>query len=268
MNVKIFERFRSACDEFFKRKGEYYKKLKEELSKNLERKKALCEQAEALKDSTDWKGTSETLTRLQKEWKAIGPVQKKYSDTVWKRFISACDYFFDQKKKATSSQHSAEIDNLNKKKALIERLNALLEAPHDEDTEKAVRDAIKEWNNTGHVPFKDKDRLYKEFHRLVDQLFDSLNLTAAQRRLANLKSNIKDQGGKEGNALQRERDRLIRQYEIKKNEIQTYENNLGFLTSSSKKGNSLVSEITRKVDKLKADLELLEQQIRLIEESM
>ena len=131
-----------------------------------------------------------------------------------------------------------------------------------------MRDAIKEWNNTGHVPFKDKDRLYKEFHRLVDQLFDSLNLTAAQRRLANLKSNIKDQGGKEGNALQRERDRLIRQYEIKKNEIQTYENNLGFLTSSSKKGNSLVSEITRKVDKLKADLELLEQQIRLIEESM
>ena len=268
MNVKIFERFRSACDEFFKRKGEYYKKLKEELSKNLERKKALCEQAEALKDSTDWKSTSETLTRLQKEWKAIGPVQKKYSDTVWKRFISACDYFFDQKKKATSSQHSAEIDNLNKKKALIERLNALLEAPHDEDTEKAVRDAIKEWNNTGHVPFKDKDRLYKEFHRLVDKLFDGLNLTAAQRRLANLKSNSKDQGGKEGNALQRERDRLIRQYEIKKNEIQTYENNLGFLTSSSKKGNSLVSEITRKVDKLKADLELLEQQIRLIEESM
>lgn len=267
MNVKIFERFRAACDDFFKRKGEYFKMLKEELSKNLERKKALCEQAEALKDSTDWKSTSEALTKLQKEWKTIGPVQKKYSDSVWKRFISACDYFFEQKKKATSSQHSAEIDNLNKKKELIEQLKALLEEPNNTDTEKTVRDIIREWNNTGHVPFKEKDKIYKEFHKLVDQAFDTLNLNAAQRKLNILKSNIKDTLGKGGNSLQRERDRLIRQYEMKKNEIQTYENNLGFLSSSSKKGNSLVNELSRKVDKLKADLQLLEKQIRLLEDS-
>lgn len=268
MNVKIFERFRAACDDFFKRKGEYFKTLKEGLSTNLERKKALCEQAEALKDSTDWKATADKLTKLQKEWKTIGPVQKKYSDSIWKRFIGACDYFFEQKKKATSSQHSVEIDNLNKKKGIIEKLKALLEQPTDENTEKEVRDSIKEWNNTGHVPFKEKDRLYKEFHKVVDQLFDSLNLTATQRKLTNFKSNLKDMAGKESNSLQRERERLIRQYEAKKNEIQTYENNLGFLTSSSKKGNSLVSEINRKVEKLKADLGLLEQQIRLLDESI
>ena len=268
MNVKIFERFRAACDDFFKRKGEYFKMLKEELSKNLERKKILCEQAEALKDNTDWKETAEKLAKLQKEWKAIGPVQKKYSDSIWKRFITACDYFFDQKKKATSSQHSAELDNLDKKKRIIEKLKSLLESPADDNVEKDVRDAIKEWNNIGHVPFKEKDKLYKEFHKLVDQLFDSLNLTAVQRKLTNLRSNIKDMSDKANSSLQKERDRLIRQYDIKKNEIQTYENNLGFLTSSSKKGNSLVNEITRKVDKLKADLELLEQQIHLLEDSI
>ena len=268
MNVKIFERFRRACDDFFKRKGEYFKLLKEELLNNLAKKKALCEQAEALKDSTDWKETGDKLTRLQKEWKTIGPVQKKYSDAVWKRFISACDYFFEQKKRATSSQHSAELDNLETKRGILARLKALVEQPDDENTEKTVRDAIKEWNNTGHVPFRDKDKLYKEFHKLVDELFDRLNLTAAQRRMTNFRSNVKEMAGKEGNSMQRERERLIRQYEAKKSEIQTYENNLGFLTAASKKGNSLVNEINRKVDKLKADLQVLEEQIRTLEDSM
>lgn len=268
MNVKIFERFRAACDDFFKRKGEYFKMLKEELNKNLERKKALCEQAEALKDSTDWKSTSEILTKLQKEWKTIGPVQKKYSDAVWKRFISACDYFFEQKKKATSLQHSVEMDNLSKKKELIDKLKKLLEDTNDEDAEKTVHNIIREWNNIGYVPFKEKDKLYKEFHNLIDQAFDALNLSVAQRKLNILKSSIKDSARKDNNSLQKEHDRLIRQYEIKKNEIQTYENNLGFLSSSSKKGNSLVNEITRKVNKLKTDLQLLEQQIRLLEDSI
>lgn len=268
MNVKVFERFRQACDDFFKRKAEYFKILKDELSKNLEKKKMLCEQAEALKDSTDWKETGDKLAKLQKEWKTIGPVQKKYSDTMWKRFISACDYFFEQKKKNTSSQRSVEIENMNIKKGIIERLNALIGQPASEDLEKEVREAIKEWNNTGHVPFKEKDKLYKEFHKLVDQLFDTLDLSAVQRKLTNFKSNIKDIAGKENNGLQRERDRLVRAYENMKSEIQTYENNLGFLSSSSKKGNNLVSEINRKVEKLKADLELLVQKINLIDESM
>ena len=268
MNVKIFERFRSACDDFFKRKAEHFKMLKEELNNNLERKKALCEQAEALKDSTDWKVTAEKLTKLQKEWKTIGPVQKKHSDVIWKRFISACDYFFEQKKKATSSQHVAETENLSKKRSLINRLKTLSEQPIDENTEKEVRNAIKEWNETGHVPFKEKDKVYKEFHKLVDLLFDSLNLSATQRKLSNFKSNIKDLSGKETGNLLRERERLIRQYEAKKNEIQTYENNLGFLTTSSKKGNNLVNEINRKVDRLKAELKLLEEQINLLDNSM
>ena len=268
MNVKIFERFRSACDDFFKRKAEHFKMLKEELNNNLERKKALCEQAEALKDSTDWKVTAEKLTKLQKEWKTIGPVQKKHSDVIWKRFISACDYFFEQKKKATSSQHVAETENLSKKRSLIDRLKTLSEQPIDENTEKEVRNAIKEWNETGHVPFKEKDKVYKEFHKLVDLLFDSLNLSATQRKLSNFKSNIKDLSGKETGNLLRERERLIRQYEAKKNEIQTYENNLGFLTTSSKKGNNLVNEINRKVDRLKAELKLLEEQINLLDNSM
>lgn len=268
MNVKIFERFRSACDDFFKRKAEHFKMLKEELNNNLERKKALCEQAEALKDSTDWKVTAEKLTKLQKEWKTIGPVQKKHSDVIWKRFISACDYFFEQKKKATSSQHVAETENLSKKRSLIDRLKTLSEQPIDENTEKEVRNAIKEWNETGHVPFKEKDKVYKEFHKLVDLLFDSLNLSATQRKLSNFRSNIKDLSGKETGNLLRERERLIRQYEAKKNEIQTYENNLGFLTTSSKKGNNLVNEINRKVDRLKAELKLLEEQINLLDNSM
>ncbi len=269
MNVKIFERFRTACDDFFKRKGEYFKTLKEGLSVNLEKKKALCEQAEALKDSTDWKETSDKLTKLQKEWKTIGPVQKKYSDAVWKRFISACDYFFEQKKKATSSQHSVELENLSKKKEIIENLKKLnSEEDTAADVEKEVKDAIKEWNSIGFVPFKEKDKIYKEFHAIVDALFDKLNLSAAQRKLTNFKSNIKDLAGKEANNLAREREKLVRQYENMKSEIQTYENNLGFLTTASKKGNSLVTEINRKVEKLKADLELLVQKINMIDESM
>ena len=268
VNVKIFDRFRAACDVFFKKKGDYFKSLKEELNVNLEKKKALCEQAEALKDSTDWKSTSDKLTKLQKEWKTVGPVQKKYSDAMWKRFIAACDYFFEQKKKVTSSQHSDEMENLSKKKSIIESLKLLVDKSVEEITEAQVRELVKEWNNTGHVPFKEKDKIYKEFRSLVDSLFDSLNLSAAQRKLTNFRSSVKDKVGKESNGLQRERDRLVRAYENMKNEIQTYENNLGFLSSSSKKGNSLVNEINRKVEKLKVDLALLEQKINVLDESL
>ena len=159
MNVKIFERFRKACDEFFKKKGEFFKLLKEGMNANLEKKKALCEKAESLKDSTEWKETAEILTKLQKEWKTIGPVSKKYSDAVWKRFITACDYFFEQKGKATSSQRSVEQENLEKKKAIIARLTAIDETTDADEASKEVRELMKEWNGIGHVPFKEKDRL-------------------------------------------------------------------------------------------------------------
>ena len=268
MNVKIFERFRKACDEFFKKKGEFFKLLKEGMNANLEKKKALCEKAESLKDSTEWKETAEILTKLQKEWKTIGPVSKKYSDAVWKRFITACDYFFEQKGKATSSQRSVEQENLEKKKAIIARLTAIDETTDADEASKEVRELMKEWNVIGHVPFKEKDRLYKQYHGLIDQLFDRFNISASNKKLSNFKSSIGNIQSGGSQSLYREREKLVRTYENMKNELQTYENNLGFLTTSSKKGNSLLTEINRKVEKLKSDLELVLQKIKVIDESI
>ena len=268
MNVKIFERFRKACDEFFRKKGEFFKTLKEGMNENLEKKRALCEKAESLKDSTDWKATADELTKLQKEWKTIGPVAKKYSDAVWKRFISACDYFFEQKNKATSSQRSVETENMEKKKALIEKLSAIDESMDTEEASTLVRDLMKEWNSIGHVPFKEKDKLYKQYHGIIDQLFDRFNINASNKKLSNFRSNISNIQGSGTQSLYREREKLVRTYENMKNELQTYENNLGFLTSTSKKGSSLLTELNRKVDKLKADLELVLQKIKVIDESI
>ena len=268
MNVKIFERFRHACDDFFKKKGEFFKTMKEGMNENLEKKKALCEKAEALKDSTDWKTTADALTKLQKEWKTIGPVSKKYSDMVWKRFISACDYFFEQKNKATSSQRSIEMENMEKKKNIINQLGAINESMDTDEAGTLVRELMKEWNSIGHVPFKEKDKLYKQYHSLVDQLFERFNISASNKKLSNFKSNISSIQSNGSQSLYREREKLVRIYENMKNELQTYENNLGFLTSASKKGNSLLTELNRKVDKLKADLELVLQKIKVIDESI
>ena len=268
MNVKIFERFRKACDEFFRKKGEFFKALKEGMNANLDKKRALCEKAEALKDSTDWKATADELTKLQKEWKTIGPVAKKYSDAIWKRFISACDYFFEQKNKATSSQRSVEIDNLNKKKEIIEKLGAIDENMDTDEATQLVRELMKEWNNIGHVPFKEKDRLYKQYHGQVDKLFDHFNISAANKKLSNFKSNISSIQEGSPQSLYREREKLVRAADAMKNELQTYENNLGFLTASSKKGNSLLTELNRKVEKLKADIELVKQKIKVIDDSI
>jgi len=264
MNTKIFERFRTACDDFFKRKAEHFKTLKGGMNENLEKKKQMCEKAEALKDSTDWKATADELTKLQKEWKEVGPVPKKYSETIWKRFVSACDYFFEQKSKAEAVHRTAEQENLEKKKTVIEKLNAI----NNEDTPSEkngniIRELMKEWNNIGHVPFKEKDKIYKQYRTVVDALFDKLNTSASRKKLSNFKSNI----SKETN-LYREREKLVRTYENLKNEIKTYENNIGFLTSSSKKGNSLVVEMNRKIEKLKADLNLITQKIAVIDESI
>ena len=268
MNVKIFERFRHACDDFFKKKGEFFNTLKEGMNENLEKKKALCEKAESLKESTDWKATADTLTKLQKEWKTIGPVPKKHSDTIWKRFISACDYFFEQKNKATSSQRSVELENMEKKKEIITRLSAIDESIDTEEASKQVRELMKEWGTIGHVPFKEKDKLYKQYHSLVDQLFERFNISASNRKLSNFKSNISNIQSGGSQTLYREREKLVRAYENMKSELQTYENNLGFLTSASKKGNSLLTELNRKVEKLKADLELVLQKIKVIDESI
>ena len=268
MNVKIFERFRKACDEFFRKKGEFFKSLKEGMNENLEKKRALCEKAETLKDSTDWKATADELTKLQKEWKTIGPVAKKYSDAVWKRFISACDYFFEQKNKATSSQRSVEQENLEKKKAIIEKLNAIDDQMNTEEATQLVRDLMKEWNGVGHVPFKEKDRIYKQYHSQVDKLFERFNISASNKKLSNFKSTISSIQEGSPQALYREREKLVRAFDNMKNELQTYENNLGFLTTSSKKGNSLLTEINRKVEKLKADIELVKEKIKVVDENI
>lgn len=265
MNVKIFERFRSACDRFFEQKAAFFKYLKENQNKNLELKKALCEKAEALKDSTDWKATGDILTKLQKEWKTIGPIPKKYSESLWKRFIGACDYFFEQKGKATSSVQSQENENLEKKKNIIEQLKNIAVEEIDEMAD-TVRNLAKEWNETGHVPFKEKDKIYAEYRELADKLFDAINKSNAKRRINNFRSNLKSSAEKGGNALNRERDRLVRAYENMKNEIKTYENNLGFLSSNSKKGNSLVNELNKKVEKLKEELTILSEKIKAIDE--
>ena len=268
MNVKIFERFRKACDEFFRKKGEFFKTLKEGMNENLEKKRALCEKAEALKDSTDWKATADELTKLQKEWKTIGPVAKKYSDAVWKRFISACDYFFEQKNKATSSQRSVEQENLEKKKAIIEKLNVIDDQMDTEEATQLVRDLMKEWNGVGHVPFKEKDRIYKQYHSQIDKLFERFNISASNKKLSNFKSTISSIQEGSPQALYREREKLVRAFDNMKNELQTYENNLGFLTTSSKKGNSLLTEINRKVEKLKADIELVKEKIKVVDENI
>jgi hypothetical protein len=260
-NTKIFERFRAACDEFFKRKAEHFKSLKDSMTDNLEKKKQMCEQAEALKDSTDWKTTSDVLTKLQKEWKEIGPVSKKHSEAIWKRFVTACDYFFEQKNKAEASSRNIERENLDKKKAIIQKLNELNQEENPNGN--TVRELMKEWNSIGHVPFKDKDKVYKQYHAIVDALFNKINRSASKKKLNSFKSSL----SKESNPY-REREKLVRIYENMKNEIKTYENNIGFLTSSSKKGNSLVNEMNRKIEKLKADLDLITQKIAVIDESL
>ena len=263
MNTKVFERFRAACDDFFKRKAEHFKNLKGSMNDNLEKKKQMCEKAEALKDSTDWKATADILTKLQKEWKEVGPVAKKYSEPIWKRFVTACDYFFEQKNKAEASSRNVEQENLEKKKAIIEKLNTINQEGTSDKSGNIVRELMKEWNSIGHVPFKEKDKIYKQYRTVVDALFDKMNLSASKKKLSNFKSNI----SKETN-LYREREKLVRAYDNMKNEIKTYENNIGFLTSSSKKGNNLVSEMNRKIEKLKADLELITQKIAVIDESI
>ena len=264
MNTKIFERFRKACDDFFRRKAEHFKSIKGSMNENLEKKKQMCERAEALKDSQDWKNTAEILTKLQKEWKEVGPVPKKYSDPIWKRFVSACDYFFEQKSKAEAVNRSEEQVNLEKKKAIIEQLNTIdkEESPSDKSRD-IIRELMKEWNSIGHVPFKEKDKIYKQYRTIVDSLFHKLNMSASKKKLNNFKSSL----NKEAN-LYREREKLVRAYENMKSEIKTYENNIGFLSSSSKKGNSLVIEMNRKMEKLKADLELISQKIAVIDESI
>ena len=264
MNVKIFERFRAACDDFFGRKSEFFTNLKKEFVENAEKKKALVEKAQALKDSTDWKSTSDKLIALQKEWKTIGMVPKKYGDQLWNDFLAACNQFFEARNAANAGTRNEEHVNLEKKQDIIAQLKALLEDAGD-DTQATVRKLTEEYNAIGHVPYKEKDKLYNEYHAVLDKIFKELNISTARRRLNNFKTNLKNVAKRGEDALDNERGRLQRRAEQMKQEIQTYENNLGFLNAASKKGNSLIDEMNRKVQKLKDDLELVKQKIKAID---
>lgn len=264
MNVKIFERFRAACDDFFSKKAEYFKNMKQQFAENADKKRALIEQAKALQDSTEWKSTSDKLIALQKEWKTIGMVPKKLGDKLWNEFLTACNHFFEARNNANAGTRNEERANLEKKRSIIEQLKAMAENAEGNIQEK-VRELIDEYNGIGHVPFKEKDKLYKEYHDILDKLYKELNISTARRRLDKFKNNLKNVAEKGSDALDNERAKLMRRYEAIKQEVQTYENNLGFLNASSKKGNSLIDEMNRKVQKLKDDMNLVREKIKAID---
>lgn len=264
MNVKIFERFRAACDDFFGRKAAYFKGLKETFKDNADKKRALIEKAKALQDSTDWKSTGDKFIALQKEWKTIGMVPKKLGDQLWAEFLAACNTFFEARNAAGAGQRGEERENLDKKLEIIEKLKAMAEETGNDLADK-VQKLVEEYNAVGHVPYKEKDKLYKEYHAVLDKLYKDLNISTAKRKLSNFKQNLKQVAERGENALDNERARLFRQYEALKQEIQTYENNLGFLNASSKKGNSLIDEMNRKVQKLKDDMTLVREKIKAID---
>ncbi|NLX66809.1 MAG: DUF349 domain-containing protein [Bacteroidales bacterium] len=269
-NTKIYKRYRAACDFFFRSKNEFYKSLRGEMEENLKKKIALCERAENLKDSIDWKNTTREMIEVQKEWKTIGIVPHKYVDSIWKRFISACDYFFEQKKLHTSSQYEQEQKNLDEKKAIIQKINQFDITLEADEALPQLHELMDQWYEVGYVPFKMKDRIYKEFYDATEAQFDRLNVGKEERKLEAYKSTISDMARLDNSQgqLLREREKLVRQYERIKNELQTYENNIGFLSISSKKGNHLLNDMNQKVEKIKGELLLLEKKIRAIEDEL
>ena len=264
MNVKIFERFRAACDDFFGRKAEYFRGLKDTFKENADKKRALIEKAKALQDSTDWKSTSDKLINLQKEWKTIGMVPKKLGDQLWEEFLGACNKFFEARNASGANTRSDERDNLEKKRSIIEQLRTVAQEA-GEGLQEKVQQLVEQYQAIGHVPFKEKDKLFDEYHAVLDKLYKDLNISVAKRRLSKFKDNLKQVAERGENALDNERARLMRQYEQLKSEVQTYENNLGFLNASSKKGNSLIDEMNRKVQKLKDEVQLVREKIKAID---
>ena len=264
MNVKIFERFRAACDDFFGRKAQYFRSLKDTFKENAEKKRALVEKAKELQDSTDWKSTGDKLISLQKEWKTIGMVPKKLGDQLWEEFLAACNKFFEARNAAGANPRNDERENLEKKRGIIEQLKTLAEEAGD-NLQTKVQQLVEEYQQVGHVPFKEKDKLYEEYHAILDKLYKELNISVAKRRLSKFKDNLRQVAERGENALDSERARLMRQYEQLKSEVQTYENNLGFLNASSKKGNSLIDEMNRKVQKLKDEVQLVRDKIKAID---
>ena len=264
MNVKIFERFRTINDVFFSKKAEFFKELKSQYSSNLEKKQELVKKAQKLADSTDWKKTGDKIIALQKEWKTVGVVPRKQGELLWKDFLDACNKFFEARNKANAGTRNTEHSNLAKKREVVAKLKDLLENPV-ENVQQALQKLTEEYNSIGHVPFKEKDNIYKEYHEVLDKIYKDLHISNAKRRLDNFKNNLKNVAEKGSDALDNERGRLLRRYDQLRSDITTYENNLGFLNAASKKGNSLVEEMNRKVQKLKDELELVKNKIKAID---
>lgn len=264
MNVKIFERFRAACDDFFAKKGEYFTNLKAQFNENAQKKQALLDQALALKDSTDWKVTGDKFVALQKEWKTIGMVPKKLGDQLWNDFLGACNHFFEARNAVHADARSEEQENLKKKLEIVEQLKQLTEEAKD-NLQEEIHKLTEAFNSIGHVPYKEKDKLYKAYHEALDTLYKNVNVKAARKRVDNFRNNIKKVATRGENALDNERGRLMRRYEQLKQEINTYENNLGFLNISSKKGNSLIDDMNRRIQRLKDDVEEIKQKIKVID---
>lgn len=267
MNNQLFARFREACDKFFAAKAEFFKNTRDEFARNLAAKTALAERAEALKDSTDWRAATDEFVAMQKEWKTIGTVAKKHSDAVWQRFLAACDHFFEQKKKATSGVRRTESANLKAKRDVIARLDTIdAETPREEALAK-LRELQNEWQQIGHVPFKEKDKVYEEYRTKVNALRDMLNVRENRARMNRFETAVSEIEN-DGDKLYRERERLLRSAEVKRNELRTYENNLGFLSSKSKSGDSMLREFQRKIERIKSDLEMIDEKVRLIDSKL
>ena len=272
VNNQIFEEFRGLCDVFFEKKSEFFKGQRESMDENLKKKRALTDRAIELKTSTDWKKSTDELVKIQREWKKIGPVPRKYSDAIWKEFVGACDHFFDEKKKVFSSQKSEEVENYAAKKAIVEKIKNLdqsLETSKLLDTIKELQD---EWHKIGFVPYKDKDKSYKELYAAVDGHYEHLKIDKDERRFAEFKSTMEDKIANKENperALLRERDHLTYQYNKLKSDLQTYQNNMSFLTISSKgKDNPLLKDVNKKIESLKNEMELIEKKVEALDSNL
>lgn len=266
-NVAIYERFRATCDKFFKTKNEYFRSVKDQLSENLAKKIALCEKAEANMDSTDWKSASELFVKLQQDWKTIGAVPKKQSDVVWKRFLAACDHFFAKKGEQFKSQRNEQEDNLKKKKALVEQIKSLVIGEDHDASFNALKALIAEWNAVGHVPFKDKDKIYNAYKAAIDEKFDKLNVDKSNRRMDAFKANVQDMAEKGEQKLNSERKKLVRQYDALSADITNYENNIGFFSASSKSAESLIKDMANKIQKLKKERDMIVEKIKLLDDA-
>lgn len=265
-NAQLFQRFRELCDGFFRAKAAHYKEVKEETAENLAKKISLCEQAEELQDSTDWKKATDAMLELQAKWKAIGPVARKQSDAVWTRFRTACDHFFDAKKANTSERRSFEQTNLKAKREIIDRLKAITAgAPDRKEAIAAVRELMKQYQGIGHVPFKDKDKLHDAYRAEVARLHDELDMSTAKAAMTAFENDVNTMGG---NDLSRQKDKLLRSLDMKKQEIKTFENNLGFFSSKSKSGDDMVRDMERRIARLRDEQANIEKKIQLINEKL